>query len=89
MKITRRLTRFAWPALALVTALAVVGVVPRLGFTLHPEPVINAQGKMEVEARMLAVLLASSAGFTALFYWMHSLRRRLAAVAARRIEGSA
>jgi serine protease Do len=33
MKVTKRLTRFAWPALALVAALTVVGVVPRLGFT--------------------------------------------------------
>src|SRR5262245_30444432 len=33
MKITKRLTRFAWPALALATALTVVGVVPRLGFS--------------------------------------------------------
>jgi serine protease Do len=33
MKITKRLTRFAWPAFALVAALTVVGAVPRLGFT--------------------------------------------------------
>jgi serine protease Do len=33
MKISKRLTRFAWPALALAAALTVVGVVPRLGFT--------------------------------------------------------
>jgi serine protease Do len=33
MKITKGLTRFAWPALALVAALTVVGTVPRLGFT--------------------------------------------------------
>jgi hypothetical protein len=35
---------------------------------------------------MLTVLIASSAGFTVLFYWMLSLRSRLAAVAARRLE---
>jgi serine protease Do len=33
MKVTSRFARFAWPALALATALTVVGVVPRLGFT--------------------------------------------------------
>jgi len=33
MKIKRRLARFAWPALALATALTVVGAVPRLGFS--------------------------------------------------------
>ena len=32
MKITKRVARFAWPALALATVLTMVGVVPRLGF---------------------------------------------------------
>jgi len=35
---------------------------------------------------MLAVLAASSFGFTVLFYWLHALRCRLAAIVARRIE---
>jgi heme exporter protein C len=76
----------AYAVLGLVISPFLYFVLPRLGFTLHPEPVINAQGKMEVERRMLIVLTASSVGFTVLFYWMHALRCRLAAVAARRLE---
>jgi len=76
----------AYGVLGLVVSPFLYFVLPRLGFSLHPEPVINAQGKMEVEARMLTVLLASSSGFTVLFYWMHSLRCRLGAIAARRLE---
>jgi len=76
----------AYAVLGLVVSPFLYFVLPRLGFSLHPEPVINAQGKMEVEARMLTVLLASSSGFTVLFYWMHSLRCRLGAIAARRLE---
>jgi heme exporter protein C len=75
-----------YAALGLAVSPFLYFVLPRLGFTLHPEPVINTQGKMEVEARMLTVLLASSAGFTALFYWMHALRCRVAALAELRSE---
>jgi heme exporter protein C len=77
----------AYAVLGLIVSPFLYFVLPRLGFSLHPEPVVNAQGKMEVERRMLIVLLASSAGFTALFYWMHALRCRLAALVARRAEG--
>jgi len=79
----------AYAVLGLVVAPFLYFVLPRLGFTLHPEPVINAQAKMEVERRMLIVLLASSTGFTVLFYWMHALRRRIAAIEARRLEEAA
>ncbi|MBP1642274.1 MAG: heme exporter protein [Acidobacteria bacterium] len=78
----------AYATLGLVVAPFFYFVLPRLGFTLHPEAVINAQGKVEVEPRMLVVLLASSAGFTALFFWMHQLRTRLALREARLLEGS-
>jgi heme exporter protein C len=83
---TRARLAAAYAILGLVVAPFLYFVLPRLGFTLHPEPVVNTQGKVDVEARMLMVLVASSAGFTALFYWMLSLRSRLAAVAARRLE---
>ena len=77
----------AYAVLGLVVSPFLYFVLPRLGFSLHPEPVINAAGKLEVESRMLAVLTASSLGFTVLFYWLHALRRRLGAVAAHRDEG--
>jgi len=79
----------AYAILGLVVAPFLYFVLPRLGFTLHPEPVLNAQAKVEVERRMLIVLLASSVGFTVLFYWMHALKRRIAALEARRIEEAA
>ena len=51
-------------------------IVPRITFSLHPEPVVNAAGKVDMESRMLQVLLASGVGFTALFFWMHNLQCR-------------
>ena len=38
---------------------------------------VNAEGKIEMDAAMLQVLLASAAGFTALFFWLHRPARRL------------
>lgn len=75
---TRARLSAAYGVLGLAVAPFLFFVLPRLGFTLHPEPVLNAAGKIEMESRMLQVLLASVAGFTALFFWLHSLRRRVA-----------
>jgi heme exporter protein C len=61
-------------------------IVPRITFSLHPEPVINARGKVEMEARMLQTLLASTAGFTALFFWIHNLATRLRGLADRQTD---
>jgi heme exporter protein C len=76
----------AYAALGLIVSPFLFFVLPRLGFTLHPDAVINTRGKVEVESRMLQVLVASSLAFTVLFFWMHSLRCRLLALAARREE---
>jgi heme exporter protein C len=79
---TRRRLAAAYAALGLVVAPFLFFVAPRLvEYTLHPEPVLNTQGKVEMESRMLTVLLVSSAAFTALFFWLHGIKRRLLALA--------
>ncbi len=84
---TRARLSAAYAVLGLAVAPFLFFVLPRLGFTLHPEPVLNVQGKLEMESRMLQVLLASLAGFTALFFWMHSLRSRIQRIVDQR-EGA-
>ena len=79
----------AYAALGLVVTPFFFFVVPRITFSLHPEPVINARGRVEMDPRMLQVLLASGAGFTALFFWLHDLRTRVLAVADRALEAAA
>lgn len=80
----------AYAALGLVVTPFCFFVLPRIaGFTLHPEPVINARGKIEMEPRMLQVLLASGLGFMALFFWLHDLRTRMLAIADRAVEAAA
>lgn len=75
----------SYAVLGLVVAPFFFFVLPRLvSFTLHPESVINVQGRAEMEGRMLQVLLASGVGMTALFFWLHRLQTRLAGLEARR-----
>jgi heme exporter protein C len=76
----------AYATLGLVVSPFFYFVLPRLGFTLHPDAVVNTRGKVDVEPRMLAVLIASSVGFTVLFFWMHALRARLARAEQRLLE---
>ncbi|HTK83376.1 MAG TPA: cytochrome c biogenesis protein [Bacteroidota bacterium] len=61
-----------------VTVPFFIFVMPRIMASLHPEPIVNTEGKVHMNATMLIVFLSSLAGFTALFAWMLQLRIRLA-----------
>jgi heme exporter protein C len=76
----------AYALLGLVVTPFLFWVMPRIMFTLHPEAVVNADGKVEMDPRIFQMLLASTAGFTALFFWMHNLQCRLQALHARKAE---
>jgi heme exporter protein C len=81
---TRARLSAAYAVLGLAVAPFLFFIMPRIMFSLHPQSVINAQGKVEVESRMVQVLLAGSAGFTALFFWVHKLRCRIQALSDRK-----
>ncbi|HEV2844736.1 MAG TPA: cytochrome c biogenesis protein CcsA [Thermoanaerobaculia bacterium] len=81
---TRGRLSAAYAALGLVVAPFLFFIVPRIMFSLHPESVINAEGKIDMESRMRQVLFAGAAGFTALFFWMHNLRCRVQALVERK-----
>ena len=67
-----------YSAIAFVAVPFLIFVVPRIYFTLHPDPLINARGKVEMDPRIRVVFFALLAGFTALFYWVLSIRVRVA-----------
>jgi heme exporter protein C len=73
----------AYAILGLVVTPFLFFVVPRITYSLHPQPVVNAQGKVDMNPRMLVVLLSGSAAFTALFFWVHNLQCRIGALAGR------
>lgn len=60
-----------------VTVPFFIFIMPRIVASLHPEPIVNAQGKVHMNGTMLGVFLSSLAGFTALYWWMFALKVRL------------
>ena len=57
-----------YAALSALTVPFLVFVIPRFYFSLHPEPVLNRAGKLEMDTIMLYVLLAAVGACTALFW---------------------
>jgi heme exporter protein C len=77
----------AYAILGLVVTPFLFWIVPRITFSLHPEPVVNAELKSEMASNIKQVLYASGFGFTALFFWMHNLQTRILALAERKSAG--
>lgn len=77
----------AYAILGLVVTPFLYWIVPRITFSLHPEPVVNAEGKSQMSSDISRVLLASGVGFTALFFWLHNLQTRILALAERKSAG--
>jgi heme exporter protein C len=63
---------------AFVTVPFLMYVVPRMGFTLHPDPIVNTRGKVDMDPPIRIVLAGMLVGFAALFFWILSLKTRLA-----------
>jgi heme exporter protein C len=60
--------------IAAVTMPFFMFIMPRILASLHPEPILNTQGKVHMNTTMLVVFLSSLAGFTGLYYWMWKLQ---------------
>ncbi|TFG96708.1 MAG: cytochrome C biogenesis protein [Calditrichales bacterium] len=63
---------------AFVTVPFFVLIVPRVYSSLHPDPLINTQAKINMDGKMLTTFLSSLFGFTVLFLWM--LKSKIALV---------
>lgn len=64
----RAKTSAVYALLAAVTVPFLVFIIPRYYASLHPEPVINAAGKVHMEAIMIYVLIGAIIGCTWLFW---------------------
>ena len=63
--------------IAAVTVPFFVFIMPRLVESLHPDPIINTQGKINMDTNMLIVFLTSLVGYTLLFLWILNLKVRI------------
>lgn len=60
-----------------------VFVAPRVTASLHPQTVINPEGKILMDTPTKTVFFAALAGFSALFFWILSLDVRAGRIARR------
>ncbi len=63
-----------YSVIAFITVPFFIFIIPRVYESLHPDPLINPEGKIKMDSRMLQVFLASLFSFTLLFYWMLRLK---------------
>ena len=75
-----------YSAIAFVAVPFLMFVVPRIYFSLHPDPIINPQGKVDMDPRIRMVFFSMLLAFTGLFFWILSLRVRFGRLERRRIE---
>ena len=67
--------------IAFITVPYLVFVVPRIMASLHPDPIINTEGRGGMDADMRMVLFAGLIGQTMLFFWIFKLGTRLRSLA--------
>ena len=78
-----------YSAAAFVAVPFLMFIVPRIYETLHPSPILpDPREKGSMDPRIRTVFLAMLVGFTALFFWLLSLRARFARVERRRLEAA-
>ena len=70
----------AYAILGLVVTPFLYWIVPRITFSLHPDPVVNSAGKVDMDSANQQVLYGSGLAFAALFFWVHNLQCRVQAL---------
>ncbi|HTO23585.1 MAG TPA: cytochrome c biogenesis protein CcsA, partial [Spirochaetia bacterium] len=78
-----------YSSVAFVAVPFLIFVVPRIYFSLHPDPLFNARGKPDMDGRIMAVAAGMFVGFAALFFWLLSLRVRIARIERGRMMAQA
>lgn len=61
--------------LSVLTVPFLVFILPRMYFSLHPSPVLNSSGRVEMDAVVLIVLIASVIDATIIFVQLMKFRR--------------
>lgn len=61
--------------LSVLTVPFLVFILPRMCFSLHPAPVLNSAGKLEMDAEILVVLIAAVIDATLIFYRLLKIKK--------------
>lgn len=76
-----------YSSIAFVAVPFLVFVVPRIYFSLHPDPLLNGRGKVDMDPRIRWCFTAMLVGFTGLYFWLQSLRVRVSRLERRLVAG--
>lgn len=63
--------------IAFITVPFFIFIMPRIVESLHPDPIINKEGKINMNQNMLIIFLSSLVGFTLLYFWLFNIKVRL------------
>lgn len=63
--------------LAVVTVPFFVFIVPRIFASLHPDPLINQEGKIKMDGRMLLVFLNSLFAFSVVYFYLFFMKLKM------------
>ena len=66
-----------YSVVAFVAVPFLIFVVPRMYSTLHPDPIINSRGKVDMDPMIRWCFLSMLFGFTGLYVWLQALRVRV------------
>jgi heme exporter protein C len=58
---------------AFATVPILIFVIPRIYDSLHPDPILNERGKVEMSSSIRMIFLFSMTGFTILFFYLKKL----------------
>jgi heme exporter protein C len=67
----------AYALVAVVTVPFLVFAVPRMYASLHPDTVINAEGKIKMSSDIRTVFFSSMIAFMLLYFWIYNLDRKV------------
>jgi heme exporter protein C len=70
--------------IAFVAVPPLMFIVPRIYSTLHPDPIINTTGKVDMDPMIRWCFTSMLVGFTFLFAWLQSVRVRVSRLERRR-----
>jgi heme exporter protein C len=67
----------AYALVAVVTVPFLVFAVPRMYASLHPDTVLNAEGKIKMSSDIRTVFFSSMIAFMLLYFWIYNLDRKV------------
>lgn len=67
----------SYSIIAFVTVPFFIFIMPRIVESLHPDPIINKGGRLNVDFTILTIFIFSLVSFTLLFVWLYNLKVRI------------